>query len=660
MGKGWFVVEKTRRCARTVFFMVAMVTSLLVSSLPMLVAIGDVLVPSFLLSSFTCLTCYSVREHLHRYGLKSSLTDIPLVSVVRSFLVICIYSLSDGPALSHGPYLGAVSLCSVVSILLLSVKACVFTVHSQLEAEASLSLSRKRLHLKKSWGMPVLFLSSVVFALGHTVVAYRTSCRARRKLLYHRVDPEAVLACKSVFSGFQKAPRSPTPSAGKASKIDTDSRWKPLSATHDEGEVPVRLLADLDSLFITIRGLTVHYKLCLPGLPIQSISSTSSHEVNCKYNTLDTMALEGRLKPDRKESSMSTRTQHHHLHRSYSSQFSNSSLHAPLLDGSLPSPHMSKEIQDGMSLDNDMMLSNCGAVEQGWDGNGQFGIVLVHGFGGGVFSWRHVMGSLAHQLGCAVAAFDRPGWGLTARLYKKDWEERELPNPYTLESQVDLLLSFCHEMGFSSVVLVGHDDGGLLAMKAAQRIQTSNSAIKVAVKGVVLLNVSLSREVVPAFARILLRTSLGKKHLVRPLLRTEIAQVVNRRAWYDANKLTTEVLRLYKAPLHVEGWDEALHEIGRLSYEMVLLPQNATSLLESMEELPVLVIAGAEDALVPLKSSQAMASKLLNSRLVSISGCGHLPHEECPKTLLAAMSPFIKRLALRQDLQGRKGNLVPS
>ncbi|XP_010537960.1 PREDICTED: uncharacterized protein LOC104812487 [Tarenaya hassleriana] len=642
MGKGWFVVEKTRRCARTLFFMVAMVASLLVSSLPVLVAIVDVLVPSFLLSSFTCLTCYGVKEHLRRYGFKSSLTDIPLVSVVRSFLVICVYSLSDGPALSHGPYLGAVSLCSVVSVLLLSVKACIFTVNTQLEAEASLSLSRQRLHLKKSWGMPVLFLSSVVFALGHTVVAYRTSCRARRKNLYHRADPEAVLTCKSVFSGYQKVPRSPTPSVGKASKIDMESRRKPLPTANDEGELPVRLLADLDSLFITIRALTVHYKLCVPGSTLQSISSASPVEV-------ETMA--GRLKPDRKALSMINKTQHHHQHhhRSYSSQFNGCSLHVPLLDGS-PTSLPLKEIQDGISQDEGMTLSNIAGLEQGCDGNSQFGIVLVHGFGGGVFSWRHVMGSLSHQLGCVVAAFDRPGWGLTARLHHKDWEERELPNPYSLESQVDLLLAFCHEMGFSSVVFVGHDDGGLLAMKAAQRIKTSNNAVNVAVKGVVLLNVSLSREVVPAFARILLHTSLGKKHLVRPLLRTEIVQVVNRRAWYDATKLTSEVLRLYKAPLHVEGWDEALHEIGRLSYEMVLPPQNTSTLLKDVEELPVLVIAGAEDALVPLKSSQTLASKLVNSRIVAISGCGHLPHEECPKALLAAMSPFISRLLLRQDL----------
>lgn len=202
--------------------------------------------------------------------------------------------------------------------------------------------------------------------------------------------------------------------------------------------------------------------------------------------------------------------------------------------------------------------------------------------------------------------------------------------------------------------------------------------MQVSIKGVVLLSVSLSREVVPGFARILLRTSLGKKHLVRPLLRTEITQVVNRRAWYDATKLTTEVLNLYKVTslqnlctfilffisgcrfsfflrfhcfsfimnqilgvyilirslpliwyvtgsewkqkaLCVEGWDEALHEIARLSYETVLSPQNAEALLKSLEEMPVLVVGGVEDALVSLKSSQVMASKLPNSVCLTLN-----------------------------------------
>ncbi|GMI91868.1 hypothetical protein like AT1G15490 [Hibiscus trionum] len=647
--RAWMAVEKARRIVRTAFFMVAMLASLLASSLPLLVAVCDITVPFLLLSSFTCITCHGFQEHLRRYDFKNSLTDFPLVSILRSVIITCVYSMCDGPALSHGPYLGTVTLCSFISILLLSVKACVFTVNSQIEAEAggeaspAYSIAKQRLHLKKSWGMPVLFLSSVVFALGHTVVAYRTSCRARRKLLLHRVDPEAVLSCKNVFTGFQKVPRSPTPSAGKTPKSDSETRGNPFRQSRDEGELPVRLLADIDSLFIKLQGLTLHYKLCFPGSHARSLSSTTPQ------------VSPGKLKLDRQAPSVLSKTQFHHLHRSYSNQFHSSSLYAPLLDGSPNSPVISEDIpvlslEDSVGQVETSHL-NSGSLEQDIEANVQLGIVLVHGFGGGVFSWRHVMGVLACQVGCSVAAFDRPGWGLTSRPSRKDWEGKELPNPYKLETQVDLLLSFCYEMGFSSVVLVGHDDGGLLALKAAQKVQASTNSFNITIKGVVLLSVSLSREVVPAFARILLRTSLGKKHLVRPLLRTEITQVVNRRAWYDATKLTTEVLSLYKAPLCVEGWDEALHEICRLSHETILPPQNATSLLKAVEEMPVLVIAGAEDYHISLKSSQAMASKLVNSRLVAISGCGHLPHEECPRALLAAISPFISRLLIKPELQ---------
>ncbi|GAV69176.1 Abhydrolase_6 domain-containing protein [Cephalotus follicularis] len=657
MAKGWLmlVFEKVRRIERTIFFMVAMVASLLVSSLPVLVAIGDVLVPCVLISSFTCVRCYGLKQHFLRYAFKSSLTDIPLVSVARSFIITCVYFICDSTALSNGPYLGTVTLCSIVSILLLSVKACVFSVNSQIEAEASLSLSRRKLHLKKSWGMPVLFLSSVVFALGHFVVAYRTSCRARRKLLFHRVDPEAVLSCKNVFSGYQKVPRSPTPSARKSPKSDSEMRRKPFGAARHQRQLPVRLLADIDSLFMECKGLTVHYKICLPGSPPRSLSSTSFLAPNSSCSTSQ-MAV-GRLKLDRQALSMLSKTQHYHLHRSYSNQFHSSSLYAPLLDVSSTSPPLSEDIPilylDDAYKENEGSKFNSESSEQDMNGNSQFGIILVHGFGGGVFSWRHVMGVLAQQVGCKVAAFDRPGWGMTSRPRREDWEENELPNLYKLDNQVDLLLSFCSEMGFSSVVLVGHDDGGLLALKAAQRVQASMNSVKVKIKGLVLLNVSMSREVVSTFARILMRTSLGKKHLVRPLLRTEITQVVNRRAWYDATKLTTEVLSLYKAPLCIEGWDEALHEIGRLSYETVLTPQNAASLLKAVEDVPVLVIAGVEDALVPFKSSQAMASEFVNSRLVAISGCGHLPHEECPNELLAAVTPFISRLLSRSDSQNQ-------
>ena len=107
-----------------------------------------------------------------------------------------VYLMSDTSGLSHGPYLGTTTFCSLASLLILLIKASVYCPGQDIGPELSPSLPDQKLNLKKLWGMPVLFLSSLVFALGHVIVAYRTSCRARRKLLIHRIDPESVwLSC---------------------------------------------------------------------------------------------------------------------------------------------------------------------------------------------------------------------------------------------------------------------------------------------------------------------------------------------------------------------------------------------------------------------------------------------------------------------------------
>jgi hypothetical protein len=104
--------------------------------------------------------------------------------------------MSDTSGLSHGPYLGTTTFCSFASLFILLIKASVYSPGQDIGPELSPSLPDHKLNLKKLWGLPVLFLSSLVFALGHVIVAYRTSCRARRKLLIHRIDPESVrLSC---------------------------------------------------------------------------------------------------------------------------------------------------------------------------------------------------------------------------------------------------------------------------------------------------------------------------------------------------------------------------------------------------------------------------------------------------------------------------------
>lgn len=89
MGKGG--LEKVRRCLRTIYFMVVMLVSLLMLSAPVMVAMVDVLLPSVLICSFTCVRCYSFTEHLNIYDFKTSLMDIPLLSILRSLIISCTF-----------------------------------------------------------------------------------------------------------------------------------------------------------------------------------------------------------------------------------------------------------------------------------------------------------------------------------------------------------------------------------------------------------------------------------------------------------------------------------------------------------------------------------------------------------------------------------------
>ena len=91
-----------------------------------------------------------------------------------------VYSLCDGPRLSRGPYLGITMMCCVLSLMFVSLKAVyMFSIWGPSSGYVRASEI-------------ALFVCSCALAVGHVVVAYRTSCRERRKLLVYKIDIEAV------------------------------------------------------------------------------------------------------------------------------------------------------------------------------------------------------------------------------------------------------------------------------------------------------------------------------------------------------------------------------------------------------------------------------------------------------------------------------------
>lgn len=61
-------------------------------------------------------------------------------------------------------------------------------------------------------------------------------------------------------------------------------------------------------------------------------------------------------------------------------------------------------------------------------------------------------------------------------------------------------------------------------------------------------------------------------------------------------------------------------------------------------DLPILVITGDDDRIVPTEQSLRLADELPNAELAVIPQCGHVPQEECPGEFMQAVQGFLSGL----------------
>lgn len=260
-----------------------------------------------------------------------------------------------------------------------------------------------------------------------------------------------------------------------------------------------------------------------------------------------------------------------------------------------------------------------------WPG-GDRALILLHGFAASLFSWREVAPDLA--VNRTVLAFDRVGFGLTERPLPGD---RDRGNPYTAEAAVNLTLALMDERGIERAVLIGHSAGGALATLVALEHPER-------VEALVLVDPAIYQEGhrIPSI--------LGRIPPFRRILRIFIGSIgswgrsILNRSWHDPTAITPEILDGYEMPLRVENWDVALLEFT-LASRRLKLADRVGSL-----DIPVLVVTGDDDRIVPTEDSIRLAGEIPGSLLSVIPECGHLPHEERPEEFLEALLPFIRGL----------------
>jgi pimeloyl-ACP methyl ester carboxylesterase len=259
-------------------------------------------------------------------------------------------------------------------------------------------------------------------------------------------------------------------------------------------------------------------------------------------------------------------------------------------------------------------------------GQGEPVFVLLHGFAASLYSWQAVMPYLS-QMG-TVIAYDRPGFGLSAR--PMAWEG---DNPYGSAAQVEQLNALLDHYGIEQAILVGNSAGGAIAMQAAL-------AYPERVSGLVLVDPIVYRGGgAPTWLRPVLATPQMRR--LGPLFTRQIlsrGRDLIKLAWHDPSQLTPEMEEYYLKPYKTENWDKALWE-----FTLASQPTGLTKRLKELS-LPILVVTGDDDRIVPTADSIRLANELPNASIKVIKNAGHVPHEEKPEEFLDAFSEFISQM----------------
>lgn len=252
--------------------------------------------------------------------------------------------------------------------------------------------------------------------------------------------------------------------------------------------------------------------------------------------------------------------------------------------------------------------------------------ILLHGFGASVYSWHKVMQPMS-QLG-SVIAYDRVAFGLTER--PMSWSGE---NPYTMDAQVEQLIGMLNHFGIQKAILVGNSAGGTLAIQTALKYPKR-------VEALILVDPAVySGEGSPAWLRFIQKTPQMQRLgplLVRSIKKWGVDML--KQAWHDPSRITPEDLTAYQKPLMLDNWDKALWNLT--------IAGSKNDLAGRLKELnlPILVITGDDDRIIPTTQSIRLAGELPNASLSVIKDTGHVPQEEDPLAFMQAIRIFLSGL----------------
>lgn len=254
-------------------------------------------------------------------------------------------------------------------------------------------------------------------------------------------------------------------------------------------------------------------------------------------------------------------------------------------------------------------------------GNGQ-PLLFVHGLMGFSFSWSEVLPAFSNQY----------------RTYAPDmlnlgFSERAEVDP-SLAAAAERLLRFMDVTAIERCAVIASSQGGAIAMKmcllAPERFTRA-----------VLVSPAH-----PFSERSRWQIRLFSSWIGLPLT---IVMSVAPKLW-----MSLGLFRLYgqysaMKPGTIPHYSKPMGDPKSLRYLLRVARQWNTDFAQleremgRLQDLPVLLVWGEKDVVVPLKTVTELQKHLQHSKLAVIKGAGHLPYEEAPEQFVQAVSDFLKK-----------------
>lgn len=95
------------------------------------------------------------------------------------------------------------------------------------------------------------------------------------------------------------------------------------------------------------------------------------------------------------------------------------------------------------------------------------------------------------------------------------------------------------------------------------------------------------------------------------------------------------------SPEQVELWETAREEACRLSWRPYMFDPSLSHRLSRLKTLPVMIVWGQQDGVVPLSVAHSYSSAIAGSNVALIDGCGHRPEVEKTDEFLSLVNRFL-------------------